>query len=38
MIDNRVWLLHIKEEADLIIQTMANLTEKSYISLLRHSI
>ena len=26
MIDNRVWLLHIKEEADLIIQTTVDLT------------
>ena len=30
MIDNRVWLLHIKEEADLIIQTMVDLTADEF--------
>ena len=30
MIDNKVWLYHIKEEAELIVQTMANLTEEEF--------
>ena len=30
MIDNRVWLLHIKEEADLIIQTTADITADEF--------
>ena len=30
MIDNRVWLLHIKEEADLIIQTTVDLTADEF--------
>ena len=30
MIDNKVWLIHIKEEADLIIQTTANLTTDDF--------
>ncbi|MBE6506784.1 MAG: DUF86 domain-containing protein [Methanocorpusculum parvum] len=30
MIDNKVWLHHIKEEADLIVQTIANLTEEEF--------
>ena len=30
MIDNRVWLLHIKEEAGLIIQTTADITADEF--------
>ena len=39
MIDNRVWLLHIKEEADLIIQTTADITaDEFYQSVAAHHI
>ena len=30
MIDNKVWLCHIKEEADLIVQTTENLTADDF--------